>query len=64
MSSEWLNILLVVVEGARPDHLSHAGYERDTTPFLDQVAREGVRFTHAFTAAPGRPSGIDSEPNP
>jgi arylsulfatase len=60
MSSERLNILLVVLEGARPDHLSHAGYERDTTPFLDQVAREGVRFTHAFTAAPDRAAGIAS----
>jgi arylsulfatase len=60
MSSERLNILLVVLEGARPDHLSHAGYERDTTPFLDQVAREGVRFTHAFTAAPERAAGVAS----
>jgi arylsulfatase A-like enzyme len=52
MSSEKVNVLLVVLEGARPDHLTGSGYERDTTPFLDQVAREGVRFTHAFTSAP------------
>jgi arylsulfatase len=52
MGSETLNVLLVVLEGARADHLSEAGYERDTTPFVDQVAREGVRFTHAFTSAP------------
>lgn len=51
MGSDALNVLLVVLEGARPDHLTAAGYERDTMPFLDQVAREGVRFTHAFTAA-------------
>ena len=52
MDSDALNVLMVVLEGARPDHLAGAGYDRDTTPFLDQVAREGVRFTHAFTAAP------------
>ena len=52
MGSDRLNVLLVVLEGARPDHLSDAGYERDTTPFLGQVARDGVRFTHAFTTAP------------
>lgn len=52
MESEALNVLLVVLEGARADHLSCAGCERDTTPFLDQIAREGVRFTHAFTTAP------------
>ncbi len=46
------NVLLVVLDGARPDHLSCAGYERDTTPFLDQVAREGVRFAQAVTSAP------------
>ncbi len=52
MERDLPNVLLVVLEGARADHLSCAGYERDTTPFLDQVAREGVRFTHAFTTAP------------
>jgi arylsulfatase len=51
MGRDAVNVLLVVLEGARPDHLTGAGYDRDTTPFLDQVAREGVRFTHAFTTA-------------
>jgi arylsulfatase A-like enzyme len=51
MGSERVNVLLIVLEGARADHLSAAGYDRETTPFLDQVAREGVRFTHAFAAA-------------
>ena len=44
-----MNVLLVVLEGARADHLGCYGYERETTPFLDQLAREGVRFTAAFT---------------
>lgn len=52
MDREALNVLLVVLEGARVDHLSRSGDERDTTPFLDQVAREGVRFPHAYTTAP------------
>jgi arylsulfatase A-like enzyme len=47
-----MNILLVVLEGARADHLNAAGYDRDTMPYLEQAAREGVRFTQAFTAAP------------
>jgi arylsulfatase A-like enzyme len=47
-----MNILLLVLEGARADHLGAAGYDRETMPYLDQVAREGVRFTHAFTTAP------------
>ncbi len=41
------NVLVVVVDTLRADHLSCAGYERDTTPNLDRLAREGLRFTHA-----------------
>src|SRR5574337_319366 len=47
-----LNVLLVSIGGVRADHLSVAGYARETTPFLDDVAREGIRFTNAFTVAP------------
>jgi arylsulfatase A-like enzyme len=42
------NILLVVLGGARGDRLSCHGHGRETTPFLDEVGREGVRFTNAF----------------
>lgn len=41
--SQRTNILVAVVSGARADHCSAYGYERDTTPFLAQLAREGVR---------------------
>jgi len=41
------NVLIVVVDTLRADHLSCAGYERDTTPNLDRFAAEGLRFTHA-----------------
>jgi len=46
------NVLVIVLDGARADHLSCYGYERETTPFLDQVARDGVRCTQMFTTAP------------
>lgn len=52
MSDEAVNVLLVVLEGARADHMGCYGYGRDTTPFLDQLARQGVRCTSAFTTAP------------
>lgn len=45
------NVLLVVLEGARADHMGCYGYGRDTTPFLDQVARQGVRCGAAYTTA-------------
>jgi arylsulfatase len=47
-----LNILLIVADGVRADHLSCYGYGRATTPVLDRLAREGVRFTNMFSSAP------------
>jgi arylsulfatase A-like enzyme len=42
-----LTILLVSLDTTRPDHLSAYGYDRDTTPTLARLAREGTLFTHA-----------------
>ena len=38
------NILLITVDTLRADHLSSYGYPRATTPVLDRLAAEGVRF--------------------
>lgn len=46
------NIVLVVLEGVRADHLSCEGYARETTPVLDSLARGGVRFARAFSPSP------------
>ncbi len=45
------NILLVVMDTTRSDHLSCYGYPKPTTPFLDQLAGEGVVFEHAYSPA-------------
>ena len=45
-------VLLVVVDALRADHLSGAGYDRETSPFLDELARSGVRFEQVFASAP------------
>jgi arylsulfatase A-like enzyme len=37
-----LNVVLVVVDTLRQDHLSAYGYARETAPFLDGLARQGV----------------------
>jgi arylsulfatase A-like enzyme len=47
-----LNILLIVMDTVRADHLSCYGYERVTSRYVDRIAREGVLFTQAFSAAP------------
>lgn len=37
-----LNVVIVVVDTLRQDHLATYGYARDTAPFLDDLARAGV----------------------
>ena len=42
------NLLLVLLDTTRSDHLSCYGYRRQTTPAIDRLAAEGVRFALAF----------------
>jgi arylsulfatase len=46
------NILLITVDTLRADHLSAWGYPRPTSPFIDQLAAEGVRFDQATVQWP------------
>jgi len=41
------NVLFVVVDTLRADHLSSYGYPLATTPHIDELATQGLRFTHA-----------------
>jgi len=45
------NILLIGGDGLSADHLSVYGYERDTTPFLRQLAEESLLAKGHFTNA-------------
>ena len=49
------NVLLVSMDTTRADHLSAYGYERDTTPHLRELARQGVLFDTAY--APSATTG-------
>jgi len=46
------NILLILIDTLRPDHLGCYGYERDTSPNIDKIANEGIVFTHFYTVCP------------
>ena len=46
------NIILLIMDTVRAANLSVYGYERPTTPVLEQLGREGTVFEHAFAAAP------------
>ena len=45
------SVLLISIDTLRADHLSSYGYHRPTTPVLDSLAAEGVRFSGAFSAS-------------
>ncbi len=46
------NVVLITIDTLRADHLGCYGNARIQTPSIDQLAREGVRFTRAFTPVP------------
>ncbi len=46
------NVLLVVIDALRPDHLGCYGYTRPTSPTVDKLASEGVLFENAVSHAP------------
>ena len=61
-----LNVVFVVIDTLRADHLGAYGYERDTSPIMDRMMHGGVRFhrvraqsswtkTSMATATPHRP---------
>jgi len=46
------NVVLIVVDTLRADHLGCYGYERNTSPNLDILAAESVLFKNAIAQAP------------
>ena len=48
-------VLLISIDALRADHLGSWGYDRDTSPFLDQLVAEGTRYPLAFVNTHGTP---------
>ncbi len=49
---ESLNVLLITLDTTRADRLGCYGYPKPTTPNIDSVAAEGVRFARAYAQVP------------
>jgi arylsulfatase A-like enzyme len=47
-----VNVLFVVVDTLRHDHLGLHGSPRNTSPSIDRFAEDAVSFTHAYSPAP------------
>ncbi len=52
-----MRILYLDLDSTRPDHLGCYGYHRDTSPNIDRLAREALRFNNCYCSdAPCLPS--------
>lgn len=45
------NIVMLVMDTARAKNFSCYGYDRKTTPFMDQLAKKNVKYEHAVSQA-------------
>lgn len=45
------NIVLIVIDTLRPDHLPFYGYSIDTAPFLNELSAKSVVFENAYAAS-------------
>ena len=44
-----LNLLFILIDTLRADRLGAYGYERDTSPTIDALAADGVRFAQQLS---------------
>ncbi|HEY3298298.1 MAG TPA: sulfatase [Armatimonadota bacterium] len=54
------NIIFIMVDTLRADHLRCYGYSRNTSPNIDQFAKEGMRFERAIAQAPWTSASVSS----
>jgi len=54
------NVILIIVDALRPDHLGCYGYERKTSPNIDNLAKEGVLFTQTIAQGNCTPLSVPS----
>ena len=47
-----MNVVLVLLDALRPDHLSFFGHSRKNTPRLERFQKGAVVFERAYTPAP------------
>jgi arylsulfatase A-like enzyme len=50
-TSQRPNVILIVLDTLRADHLSCYGYERKTSPRIDALAQEAIKFDNCYSTA-------------
>jgi choline-sulfatase len=52
------SVIMVTVDGLRPDHLGFYGYGRETTPAIDDLASESVVFKNTYAVSSSMEASI------
>jgi arylsulfatase A-like enzyme len=52
MKDHYPNIILIVLDATRQDHLSCYGYPKNTTPNIDEFSKDSVTYKNAFSVSP------------
>lgn len=52
------NVLLIVMDTVRADSLSYAGYDRETSPILDRLAKRSYVFTQTVSVGGNTPTAM------
>ncbi|MCW3978227.1 MAG: sulfatase-like hydrolase/transferase, partial [Candidatus Bathyarchaeota archaeon] len=52
-----MKVILLVIDTLRADHLGCYGYYRETSPYMDEVAKRSVLFENAY------PSDVPTQPS-
>jgi len=55
---EGYNVLLISIDSLRSDHLGCYGYKRNTSPFIDRLAKDGIIFQKAFAQSSHSPTSL------
>lgn len=54
------NIILITVDALRPDNMSIYGYGRETTPYIDRLAKDGIIFNQVISVSSSTIASIPS----
>ncbi|MGI6523707.1 MAG: sulfatase [Bdellovibrionota bacterium] len=54
------NVIVILIDTLRADHLSMNGYQRETSPVIDNFAAENLNFKWALAPAPWTPASVAS----
>ena len=52
------NVVVILIDTLRADHMGFMGYDRNTSPNIDKLAKDSIIFEDAYATAPHTPRSI------